>query len=462
MVTMPAAQKPPVAVVLSGGGARAAYQVGVLRAIAAMLPRDARNPFEIICGTSAGAINAASLASNADQFEAAVARLVRVWGSLHVEDIYRSDLGGLVRGLYRCLVALLGGRESPSQAVSLLDCRPLGSLLDRMIDFARIQRVIEAGHLKALSVTASSYATGDSVTFFQGDGSHKPWERAHRIGRSAQIDLSHVLASCALPIVFPAVRIGHEHFGDGSMHQFAPISAALHLGARRVLAIGVGSHSIGERCAHDGAARPSLAQIAGHMLDAIFIDTLDMDLERLQRVNQTLACVRPIPTGEASPALKTIVTLIIRPSERMDAIAASHAQELPRAIRFLARRTGLLEPSGAGMLSYLLFERGYCRHLIDLGYTDAISRRAEILALLNCGSANDESVEVRMPLDLAEADQSGLPRLSRRKAMQKEAITGRVTRVIDSTDTISERDERRSAGWNTMEAIAKVLRRDTT
>ena len=160
--------------------------------------------------------------------------------------------------------------------------------------------------------------------------------------------------------------------------------------------------------------------------------------------------------------MKTIATLTIRPSERMDAIAASHAQELPRAIRFLARRTGLLEPSGAGMLSYLLFERGYCRHLIDLGYTDAISRRAEILALLNYGSANDESVEVRMPLDLAEADQSGLPRLSRRKAMQKEAITGRVTRVIDSADTISERDERRSAGWNTMEAIAKVLRRDTT
>jgi NTE family protein len=391
-----------VAVVLSGGGARAAYQVGVLRAIAAMLPREARNPFPIICGTSAGAINATSLASNADRFEAGIARLVEVWGSLHVDDVYRSDLGGLVYGLHRCLLALLGRRERQSQAVSLLDCRPLGLLLGRMIDFGRIRRVIESGYLKALSVTASSYATGDSVTFFQGDGSNKPWQRAHRIGCSAQIDLSHVLASCALPIVFPAIRIGDEHFGDGSMHQLAPISAALHLGARRVLAIGVGSHSVGERRAHDCAVRPSLAQIAGHMLDAIFIDTLDMDLERLQRVNQTLARVRPGPSEEASPALKTIATLIIRPSERMDAIAASHAQELPRAMRFLARRTGVLDPSGAGMLSYLLFERGYCRHLLDLGFTDATSRRAEILAFLGYESCNAESVNARMPVDPAE------------------------------------------------------------
>jgi NTE family protein len=384
---MPAGRKPPVvALVLSGGGARAAYQVGVLRAIAAMLPRGAANPFAIVCGTSAGAINAASLASNADRFDIGVARLARVWGSLHVDDVYRSDLAGLARGLIRCLVALLSGRERRYRAASLLDSRPLGSLLGRLIDFGRIQRIITAGHLKALSVTASSYATGDSVTFFQDDGSHKPWQRVHRIGRSAQIDLSHVLASCALPVVFPAVRIGREHFGDGSMHQLAPISAALHLGAQRVLAIGVGSHSIGERRAHDGAIRPSLAQIAGHMLDAIFIDTLDMDLERLQRVNQTLACVRPNLSGAVSPALKTIATLTIRPSKRMDAIAASHARELPRAMRFLARRAGMLDANGAGVLSYLLFERGYCRHLINLGYTDAMSRRTEILDLLGYAS----------------------------------------------------------------------------
>lgn len=393
--TLPARARLPVAVVMSGGGARAAYQVGVLRAIAAMLPRTAANPFAIICGTSAGAINAASLASNADRFAAGVARLARVWGNLCVNDVYRTNLSGLARSLYRCLVALLRRREHPSRSLSILDCAPLDSLLCRMIDFRRIQRVISAGHLNALSVTASSYATGDSVTFFQGDGSHNPWRRAHRVGRSAEIGLSHVMASCALPIMFPAVRIGHEHFGDGSMHQLAPISAALHLGARRVLAIGVGSVSVGERSVRDSGVWPSLAQIAGHMLDAIFIDTLDMDLERLQRVNQTLASVRENTGGRSE--LKTIDTFIIRPTERMDTIAASHAQELPRAMRFLARRIGAMDPNGAGVLSYLLFEGSYCRHLIDLGYSDAMSRRAELLDFLDYGYLVDDRRNVPAP-----------------------------------------------------------------
>jgi NTE family protein len=387
----------PIALILSGGGARAAYQVGVLRAIATMLPRSAANPFATICGTSAGAINAASLASNADRFDAGVARLARVWRNLHVNDVYRTGLSDLGRSLHRCLVALLGRREHQSRPLSLLDCGPLGSLLGRMIDFRRIQRVIAAGHLNALSVTASSYATGDSVTFFQGDGSHKPWRRAHRVGHPADIGLSHVLASCALPIVFPAVRIGREYFGDGSMHQLAPISAALHLGARRVLAIGVGSTSLGERSARDSGVWPSLAQIAGHMLDAIFIDTLDMDLERLQRVNQTLASVRENSGWRFSPELRTIDTFIIRPTERMDMIAASHAQELPRAMRFLARRIGVLDPNGAGVLSYLLFESGYCRHLIDLGFSDAMSRRTELLDFLDYGPSADEQSNVPQP-----------------------------------------------------------------
>jgi NTE family protein len=271
----------------------------------------------------------------------------------------------------------------------VLDCAPLSSLLSRMIDFRRIPRVIAAGHLNALSVTASSYVSGSSVTFYQGNGSHRPWQRAHRVGRPADIGLSHVLASCALPLVFPAVPIGHEHFGDGSMHQLAPFSSALHLGARRVLVIAVGSTSPGERVVDDVLISPSPAQIAGHMLDAIFIDTLDIDLERLQRVNQTLANVREDTGWRVSPELKAIDTLVIRPSERIDSIAASHARELPRAMRFLARRLGVLDPNGAGVLSYLLFERGYCRHLIDLGFSDGMSRREEILDFLGHEDAVD-------------------------------------------------------------------------
>jgi NTE family protein len=382
MKALPAKSGLSVGLVMSGGGARAAYQVGVLRAIATMLPRRAANPFAIICGTSAGAINAASLASNADRFEAGVARLARVWGSLHVHDVYRTDLLGIARSVHQCVVALLSGRIQQSGPLSLLDCAPLSDLLGRMIDFGRIQQVIAAGHLNALSVTTSSYVSGDSVTFYQGDGSQRPWRRAHRVGYAADIGLLHVLASCALPLVFPTVRIGGEHFGDGSMHQLAPVSAALHLGARRVLVIGVGSASPGERAVSDSGVWPSPAQIAGHMLDAIFIDTLDMDLERLQRVNQTLAHVRQDSGWFSTPELKVIETLVIRPTERMDAIAASHAQELPRAMRFIARRIGVLDPNGAGVLSYLLFERGYCRDLMNLGFSDGMARRVEILNFL--------------------------------------------------------------------------------
>lgn len=382
MSALSAKSKLPVGLVMTGGGARAAYQVGVLRAIATMIPRGAANPFAIICGTSAGAINATSLASNADRFYAGVARLAKAWGNLHVHDVYRTDLLGIARSGYRCAAALLAGTTQQSGPLSLLDCAPLSSLLSRMIDFRRIRRVIARGHLHALSVTASSYGSGDSVTFFQGDGSQPPWRRAHRVGHSADIGLAHVMASCALPIAFPAVQIGGEHFGDGSMHQLAPISAALHLGARRVLVIGVGSTSPFERAASDGGASPTLAQIGGHMLNAIFIDTLDMDLERLQRVNQTLASVRDEAGWRTNPELKPIDTLVIRPTSPMDVIAASHAAELPRAVRFVARRIGALDPNGAGALSYLLFESGYCRHLMGLGFSDGMARRADILDFL--------------------------------------------------------------------------------
>jgi NTE family protein len=396
----------PVAAIMSGGGARAAYQVGVLRAIAAMLPRGAENPFAIICGTSAGAINAASLASNADRFAVGVARLAKLWGNLHVQDIYRTDLLGITSSLLRCLAALLIRGKQSSGPLSLLDWTPMSSLLGSMIDFRRIQRVIEAGHLNALCVTASSYVSGDSVTFYQGNGSQQPWRRAHRVGRPADIGLSHVLASCALPLVFPAVPIGREHFGDGSMHQLAPVSAALHLGARRVLVIGVGSTSPGERVVGDSGVCPSIAQIAGHMLDAIFIDTLDMDLERLQRVNKTLASVREDTGSRYSAELKEIDTLVIRPTERLDAIAAFHARELPRAVQFLARRIGVLEPNGVGVLSYLLFESGYCSRLIEVGFSDGMSRRGEILDFLGYGASLDQQSDFRQRREQAQREEA--------------------------------------------------------
>ena len=379
-------ERPSVALIMSGGGARAAYQVGVLRAIARILPRGAPNPFRIVCGTSAGAINAVSLASNIDRFDFAVRQLARAWGNLHVGHVYRADVAGTARTFFRCLRALSKGGRLRPEPISLLDCAPLATFLENVIDFGRIRHTISAGHLSALCVTASSYTSGDSISFFQGDGSQQPWRRAHRVGRPTDIGLAHVLASCALPMAFPVVRIEGEHFGDGSMHQLAPISSALHLGADRVLVIGVGSASSGDRRAPDTQVWPSLAQIAGHMLNAIFIDTLDMDLERLQRVNQTIARIPAERRTNDAGSLRTIETLVIRPSRLMDVIAAAHAKELPRAIRFLLRRMGVLEPNGARVLSYLLFEGRYCRRLMYLGFTDAMSERNNILSFLGYDS----------------------------------------------------------------------------
>lgn len=385
-------QAPDVGLVLSGGGARAAYQVGVLRAIASMLPDRTRNPFAVICGTSAGAINAASLASDAGRFDRAVSRLARTWGNLHCGQVYRADVRAAILRVLHAITALVSVRGPRPTPLSLLDCTPLADLLGRTIDFTKIPHAIAAGHLRALCVTASSYASGHSISFFQGGGSHESWRRARRVGRRTEIRLAHVLASCALPFAFPVVQIENEYFGDGSMHQLAPISPALHLGAERVLVIGVGSASLEDHEPRDLIPRPSLAQLAGHMLDAIFVDTLDMDLERLERVNHTLANIHQ-EVGDTG--LRTIQTLVIRPSEPVAQIAAAHAHELPRMMRILMRRAGALEPNGARVLSYLLFERGYCRHLMRLGFSDALGQRDRILAFL--GHSPREMENHRVP-----------------------------------------------------------------
>jgi NTE family protein len=388
----PPASGPKVGLILGGGGARAAYQVGVLKAIATMLPPRSANPFRIICGTSAGAINAAGLASNAAQFQRAVALLMRSWSSLHAQHVYRTDPRSVLYCGMRCLAGLIAGGLQKSRPVSLLDSAPLGELLERTIDFTGIGHSIENGHLDALCVTASSYTSGESISFFQGHELLLPWKRARRVGRRTEIGVPHVLASCALPFCFPAARIDDEHFGDGSMYQLAPISAALHLGAERVLVIGVGQ-SANHMCdVPDASAWPSLAHIAGHVLDAIFIDTLDMDLERLQRINQTINLIPAEVRAQDRVGLRTVDTLVLRPSESLDRIAGRCAHALPRTIRYLMRGLGAMKPNGARALSYLLFEGAYCRQLLRLGIADGMAQRASILSFLGHGGAPAEII----------------------------------------------------------------------
>lgn len=367
--------------VLTGGGARAAYQVGVLRAIAEMLPPHANSPFPIVCGTSAGAINAAGLAMSATHFSTGVRQLETVWSNLHVEQVHRADLFGVVRNTVRCIGTLRGGEQAKAP-FALLDNVPLRKLLGCRLPFRGIQRSIHLGALRALAVTVWGYTSGQSVTFYQGDKSIQPWCRAMRVGAAARIGIQHLLASSAIPLIFPAVRLNREYFGDGSMRQLAPLSPALHLGADRILVIGVNKkrETPVERVKVTGY--PPVAQIVGHMLNSIFVDSLEVDLERLQRINETLALIPLEARKERGTLLRPIKSMVISPSERINEIALQHAYSLPRTMRYLYSAVGGLAPSGSRLLSYVLFEASYCRALIELGYRDTMQQESEVLKFI--------------------------------------------------------------------------------
>jgi len=381
------ADKPKVGLILAGGGARAAYQVGVLKAVAEMLPPDCPNPFPILSGTSAGAINATTLAIYATRFHEGVRRLVHVWQNFHVDQVFRADAPGVLANGLRWFAAMMAaglGRRNPH---ALLDRAPLRRLLYRTMPLARIQEAINAGALHALSITASGYGSGQSVSFFQGAPSLATWKRARRVGSAANITLDHLMASSAIPFVFAAVKINREYFGDGSMRQMAPISSALHLGADRVLVVGVRQEAASTAVRVEADEYPSIAQIAGHVLNSIFLDSLEADLERLQRINKTIRLIPAHHLRESGVTLRGVDVLVISPSEDLEKIAARHAHHLPRSIRFLLRGLGAFNRNGSNLISYLLFEKPYCRELINLGYQDAMHRREEILRFLDVPSA---------------------------------------------------------------------------
>lgn len=369
------------ALFLPGGGARAAYQAGVLAAIRDMLPDATVNPFPILCGTSAGAINAATLACQADNFRAAVESLNDVWRNMRARDVYRADTLGVAASGARWLGSLALGWVIRSSPRSLLDNDPLRQLLTHRLDFGNIDRSIANGTLHAVSITASGYTSGHSVSFFQGRSEIESWSRTHRFGSRDRLTVEHLMASAAIPFVFPATRLHREWFGDGSMRQVAPVSPAIHLGAEKILVIGAGRMSVnGQR--QRGNAYPTLAQIAGHALSSIFLDGLSVDIERMQRINHTLSLIPDAVRASSGVALRPIETLVIAPSERLDYLAARHARALPRPVRFLLRGIGAMNRAGGALTSYLLFEQPYTRALIDLGYRDTEARQEEVRRFL--------------------------------------------------------------------------------
>ncbi|GMV46251.1 MAG: hypothetical protein AMXMBFR66_16490 [Pseudomonadota bacterium] len=386
---------PITGLVLGGGGAHAAYQAGVLAALA-QLRRAAgversRNPFAIIAGSSAGAINAAALACRCDDFERAADDLASVWRNLRVGHIYHGDVLRVTRSGARWLAMLSVGwalaRRWRLRPHALLDNRPLGELLQRTIALQRLPGLIAARQLRALAVTASSYDSGEHVTFFQSGARLPAWTRAHRVAVETELTHAHLLASSAIPFVFPSTRLERngraEWFGDGSMRQMAPLSPAIHLGAQRLLVIAAGGMpEPAGRTQGNASGHPSLAQIAGHALSSIFVDALAYDVERLQRLNRVAALMSD-EARRAAP-LRTVQALVIAPSRRPDEVALEHLEALPLAVRAVLGAVGVRAAgaapaaSGAALASYVLFESSYTRALLALGEADTLARAGEV------------------------------------------------------------------------------------
>lgn len=374
------------ALVLSGGGARAAYQVGVLQALVDILPDDIENPFPIICGTSAGAINALALAAHGGNFKSAVTALARIWQNLDVGQVYLHGWFDLLKGLSLLGLSLFNEGIGHRRPLSLLDNGPLWNLLGSSIQFDNIGPAIKQGKLHAVSVSAMGYTSGQTVSFFQGHPDLKSWTRHRRSGIATELRLEHLLASSAIPTVFPAVRINREYFCDGALRQLAPISPALHLGADAIFVVGVSGNRTSLKANRRVPQRhsPSMGQIVGHMFNSAFVDALEGDLEHLQRMNQLLSLIPEEVRETQGLELRSVNNISISPSSPIDVIAGRNIRYLPKSLRFFMRATGSTAKSGgATAASYLLFSNEFINELMALGREDTLAQAERVLAFFN-------------------------------------------------------------------------------
>ena len=354
--------------VLTGGGARAAYQVGVLKGIAEILRRGSACPFPVITGTSAGAVSAIALASDPAHFRSSVYAIERVWRDFRVHHVFKADPLSVIKSGLHWMLALLSGGWLVHPPHSLFDNTPLWDLLRVKLNFDGIPRGLYKQHLEAIGICATSYADADSMTFYASASTIDPWQRAFRKGARVQLTLDHLMASLAIPFLFRPIFVQGQYYGDGAMRQTSPLSPAIHLGANRLLVIGVGD-TASSLSPVNPQIEPTYGQMFGFMLDSLFMDQLHTDLEHIKLFNE-------------QPGVRHIDTLVINPTQDVSEIARRHRNELPASLRVMLRTVGASNSAGTQLLSYLLFERGYTRELIALGHKDARARADEIRAFL--------------------------------------------------------------------------------
>jgi NTE family protein len=364
----------PLGLVLTGGGARSAYQVGVLKGIADLLRRGSACPFPIITGTSAGAVSAVALASDAAHFRRSVAAIERVWRDFRVHQVFKADAVSMLKSGLHWFLAFLTGGWLVQPPHSLFDNTPLWELLRIHLHFDGIPRSLYKTHLHAIGISATCYGDADSVTFFAAEPGAEPWKRVYRKGVRATLTLDHLMASLAIPFLFRPVLLNEAYYGDGAMRQTSPLSPAILLGAKRLLIIGVNDPAPTGARPPRPPIEPTFSQMFGFMLDSLFMDTMNASLERVNRYNE-------------SADMQPIDTLVIMPTRDVNEVARRHVDELPRALRTLLRALGAHNSPNSLLLSYLLFERGFTRELIEMGYQDAKARSGEIRDFLQLESA---------------------------------------------------------------------------